>query len=183
MRHQNLTVPSPASGTPPTLRKQASDKDLIQQGHGFFHGSSSFNPMLPRCSSHQKLYFRPSSRSSKQILQLPSHSDTRGEVSMVISSDQTLLSSQLSTPPPSLPLATPLTQQHQGPLNRNAHSGSYISQSEHTQWKVQSSSNHVQKVNQMIPTTSLPQCTDLVTSAPSFSSAMQWKPEHLTIQA
>lgn len=168
---QNPTIPSPASSTPPATSKQISDKDLLQKGQGFFHGKSSFDPMLPRSSNHQNLPSHPFSRSSNQIPQLASYPDTCSQGPAPVSSNQTLSSFQ----PSRHPLATPSLQQQQ--LNQNIERMPLQRKKQlAADDRIQSPGDQVQNVTQMIQA-SLPRCVDLTTSAPSGSSAMQLKPE------
>ena len=173
LMHQNPIVPSQASGTVPAPRNQASEK----QGQGFFHGSSGLNPNLPQSSNHHKLYSHPPPQSAKQIQLLASHSDACNQTPIPVSTNQPLSSSQQPVLPSSMPLAVPSQQQQR---HNNQQTPRMLLQQNwqpNADGRIQSSGDQVQRVNQMIPATSLPRGTDSVNSAALVSSPMQRKPD------
>ncbi|XP_020250353.1 chromatin modification-related protein EAF1 B-like isoform X2 [Asparagus officinalis] len=171
--HQNLSVdPSQVSGMPVGPRNQVSDKHLIQQGSGFFPGSSVLNSTLPQSANHHKLYARPPPQPSKQIPPLPSHSD---QSLMPVPSSHTLIAPQQPPHPSSIPLAAPSAPHQQRHMNQNMPRMMQQNRQLSSDGRMQSLGDQVQ-VNHMIPATSLPR-SDSTSSAPLVSPAVQWNPE------
>lgn len=178
LMHQNLAAdPSQVSSMPAAPRNQVPEKHVMQQGPGFFPGSSGLNSTMPQSTHHQKLYSRPPHQSSKQMPPLPSNSDTCNQSLVPGPGNQTLIASQQPQHPSSIPLAATSQPQQQRQVSQNTPK-MMLQQNRQlsSDSRVQSSGDQVQ-VNQMIPASSLPRATDSKSSAPSVSSAMKWKPE------
>lgn len=176
--HQNLSVDaSQVSGFSTTPKNQVSEKQLLQQGQGFFPASIGLSSALPQTGNQQKLYSRALPQSSKQMTPMPSHSESCNQGSVQGSPSHTMLASQQPSVPASSPLLNQQQQQHMNPSQQNI-KRLVLQQNRQmsSDGRTQSTTDQVQ-INLMIPTTSISHCTDSGTSAPVVSSAVQRKPE------
>ncbi|XP_072959370.1 chromatin modification-related protein EAF1 B-like isoform X2 [Typha angustifolia] len=177
LMHQNLSVDgSQASGFSNTPKNQVPEKNMVQQGQGFFPGNANLNPSLPQPGNQSKLYPRPLPQSSKLVSTMPSHSDSSNQGPVQGSPNHTLLASQQPHVPPSLPLSNHQQQVQINPSQQNTQRG-MIQQNRqlNSDGRIESPTDQAQ-INQMIPVTSVPHCTDS-SSSPVVSSLTHWKKE------
>lgn len=175
--HQNLPVDAAQVGGRSTApNNQASEKLVMQQNQGFNHSSNTLNSNL-QPSIQQKLYSRPHLSQSKQVLSMPSHSDTN-QASVQAPSSHAI------RPQQSVPVTTTTTQQqqqqqqrqvNQTPTNMQRMMLSQNRQSNHES-RMQSINDPVQ-ANHIIPSSSLPKASDSSSLSGVVSSGVHWKPE------
>lgn len=176
LMHQNLSVEGSHPGGLSTAPKnQVSEKHPIQQSQGFFPSSSVLNTPLPQSANQPKMYPRPLPQTSKQMSLMPSMSDNINQGSTQLPPGHTLVASHQPPVSASLPLTSQPQQRQANQSQQNMqrltlHQNRQINSDS----RMQSSTDQIY-ANQMIPTTSSPQCAD--SSAPVVSTGMQWKPE------
>lgn len=178
---QNVSVdPSQASGVSAGTRNQLSEKPVMQQGQGFFSGSTGLNPTLTQSSNQNKMLSRPPAQSSKQMSALPSNPDTCNQGPLQVSTNHTLLPPQQPTLPTSMPSANPPLQQQQQQQRQVNHN---MQRMMHQQNRPLTSDGKIQaladptQANQIVSASPLPRCADPVSSASVNSPASQWKAE------
>ncbi|KAJ6814156.1 chromatin modification-related protein EAF1 B-like isoform X1 [Iris pallida] len=179
MMAQNVPVdPSQASGISVGTRNQLSEKPVMQQGQGFFSGSTGLNPTLTHSSNQNKLLARPPSQSAKQMPALPSNPDTCSQGPLQVSTNHSLLAPQQPPLPTSMPLANPpLQQQQQRQMNHNMQRMMLQQNRPLTSdGKIQAQVEPIQ-ANQILSASPHSRCADPASSASVNSSASQWKPE------
>nr|XP_010932960.2 chromatin modification-related protein EAF1 B [Elaeis guineensis] len=77
LMHQKLPGDAPQIGGFSTASKdQASEKHLMQQCSSCFSGSLGLSSILPQTGNQQKMYSSEQPQSSKQMIPMPSHSDS-----------------------------------------------------------------------------------------------------------
>ncbi|KAJ0052446.1 hypothetical protein Pint_01549 [Pistacia integerrima] len=210
--HQNLTVdPSHLNGLTVAPGNQATEKGEqimhLMQGQGLYSGSS-LNPVQPskplvpsQASNHsqpqQKLYSGPTTPSSKQLQQMPSHSDNspQGQVQSVTSghtlpaTHQTVLPAIMASNHQHLQLQPQPQQkqvnqtQTQAPAQRMLQQNRQLNSDPLSKSQIDQSQPDQQPVNNASmmgtsTTTAMPQvCIDSANVVPVSSSAVtsQWK--------
>ncbi|URD79462.1 HSA [Musa troglodytarum] len=180
LNHHNISADaSQLSGFSTASKNRVSDKHLMHQGQGVFPGSPCLNPSWHQSGSQTNIYTHPLPQSAKQSSPM---SDTCNQGSAPSSPSHNILASQQA----SIPSSMPLLKQHQQPqqhyLNQSHQSIQRTALQQSRQinpsGRMQSSSDQSQ-INQIVPSASIPQCTDSGTSASAVSSATLWNPEPL----
>ncbi|WOK93485.1 chromatin modification-related protein EAF1 B-like isoform X4 [Canna indica] len=176
--HHNISADaSQVGGISTASKNQVSDKHMMQQGQGFFPGSSGLNSTLNQPGNQKNMYPHPLPQSTKQISPI---SDTCNQGSAQSSPSHNMLNPQ-QTP---IASSISLPKQHQQPqqqryLNQSQQSIQRIvlQQNRHmnSDGRMQSSTDQSQVAP--IVTSSSVAPTDSSTSATVGSSATLWNPE------
>uniref|UniRef100_A0A0A9GFE8 Uncharacterized protein n=1 Tax=Arundo donax TaxID=35708 RepID=A0A0A9GFE8_ARUDO len=172
MMHQSPVDATQASGIAITCKNQVPDKNVMQQGTGYFAGSKGSLPSMPQPGSQPKIY---ASQMPQSPMQMP---DVSNQGSVKGSPNHSLLASQQAPLHSSSQLSTQQQQQQQRYVNpsQNNIQRLMMQQNRHmnTDGRIELPFDQVQH-NQLMPSASLARSTD--SGSPGVSSTNQRRPE------
>ncbi|XP_062203024.1 chromatin modification-related protein EAF1 B-like isoform X2 [Phragmites australis] len=170
MMHQSLVVATQASGISTTCKNQVPDKNVMQQGTGYFAGSKGSLPTIPQPGNQPKIYVPQMPQSPMQTPDIGNQGSVKG------SPNHTLLVSQQSSLHSSSQLATQQQQQRYMNPSQNNIQRLIMQQNRHmnTDGRIELPVDQVQH-NQVMPSASLSRSTD--SGSPGISSITQRKQE------
>ncbi|XP_062213704.1 chromatin modification-related protein EAF1 B-like isoform X2 [Phragmites australis] len=169
MMHQSPVDATQASGIATTCKNQVSDKNVMQQGTGYFAGSKGSLPSIPQPGNQPKIYASQVPQSPMQTPDISNQGSVKG------SPNHTLLASQQAPLHSSSQLSTQQQQRYVNP-SQNSIQRLMMQQNRHmnTDGRIELPVDQVQH-NQVMPSASLARSTD--SGSPGISSINQRRPE------